>query len=122
MPLELGIFLGAERYGVGVQKRKSCLILEHDPYRYQKFCSDIAGQDIRAHGNTVARAITLVRDWLRAARPNPRMPGGNTIAQRYIRFRGDFPGMCAEQGVDRGSPLFLDYRTLVAGWLAENTG
>lgn len=34
MPLELGVFLGAKRYGAGKQKRKSCLILERERYRY----------------------------------------------------------------------------------------
>src|SRR5262245_53186413 len=53
MPLELGIFLGAKRFGGSQQKRKSGLILERDPYRYQICCSDIAGQDIRAHNNNV---------------------------------------------------------------------
>lgn len=53
MPLELGIFLGARRYGGRSQSRKVCLILDRDPYRYQVFCSDIAGQDIRAHHNDV---------------------------------------------------------------------
>jgi hypothetical protein len=65
MPLELGIFLGAKRYGSRTQIRKSCLILDREPYRYQIFCSDIAGQDIRAHHNDVGYAISAVREWLR---------------------------------------------------------
>src|ERR1043165_1148256 len=47
MPLELGVFLGAKRFGKGAQKRKYCLILDRSEYRYQKFISDISGQDIR---------------------------------------------------------------------------
>lgn len=50
MPLELGMFLGAKRYGRAKQKQKTCLILDLDRYRFQKFISDIAGQDIAAHG------------------------------------------------------------------------
>src|SRR5215212_5243999 len=45
MPLELGLFLGAKRFGTGKQKRKNGLIMDVDRYRYQKFISDIAGQD-----------------------------------------------------------------------------
>lgn len=60
MPLELGLFLGARRFGTGAQTRKSCLVLDHQPYRYQEFISDIAGQDIAAHGNDPARAIKAV--------------------------------------------------------------
>ena len=42
MPLELGLFLGAHRFGSGEQRRKACLVLDREPYRYQKFISDIA--------------------------------------------------------------------------------
>lgn len=48
MPLELGLFLGARRFGSRTDKLKACLILDRDRYRYQRFCSDIAGQDIRS--------------------------------------------------------------------------
>ncbi len=33
MPLELGIFLAAKRYGCSKQKKKVCLILDSAPYR-----------------------------------------------------------------------------------------
>jgi hypothetical protein len=121
MPLELGIFLGAKRYGVQRQRRKSCLILDRDRYRYQKFCSDIAGQDIRAHGHKAADAIKAVRNWLRAARPTRAIPGGEQIAQRYLQFRLDLPAMCRAEGVDLRDPPFLDYRMLLLGWQDVNT-
>src|SRR5580658_4264166 len=47
MSFEPGLFLGARRYGLPHHERKSCLVLETERYRYQKFLSDIAGQDIR---------------------------------------------------------------------------
>src|SRR3954453_10673051 len=37
MPLELGIFLGARRYGTAPQKQKITLILDTQRYRYQAF-------------------------------------------------------------------------------------
>ncbi len=55
MPLELGIFLGAKSFGSGDHKRKVAIILDTDRYRYQKFISDIAGQDIRAHGGRTTK-------------------------------------------------------------------
>ena len=51
MPLELGVFLGAKKFGRNEQKKKNCLILDKEQYRYQQFISDIAGQDIPAHNN-----------------------------------------------------------------------
>ena len=61
MPLELGLFLGAKRFGRGRHQGKSCLILDRTRYRYQRFISDIAGQDISAHGNSASGAIRAVR-------------------------------------------------------------
>lgn len=43
MPLELGTFLGAKHFGSEIQKKKTCLILDKEKFRYQKFISDIAG-------------------------------------------------------------------------------
>lgn len=120
MPLELGMFLGAKRYGGPAQQKKSCLILERDPYRYQKFCSDIAGQDIRAHNNSVADAIAATRNWLQAARKSRPFPAAGTLEKHYLQFRIDLPKMCSRQG-DRVSDLtFIDYRIYVAAWIAEN--
>ena len=44
------------------QREKRCLVLEAERYRYQKYLSDIAGQDIRQHGNDPTRAVGAVRD------------------------------------------------------------
>ena len=54
MPFEMGLFLGASRFGRG---RKAMLVMETGRFDYQKLLSDIAGQDIRAHGNDPARMI-----------------------------------------------------------------
>jgi hypothetical protein len=48
MPLELGLFLGAKRFGGNDHKQKNCLILDIEQFRYQKFISDLGGQDVRA--------------------------------------------------------------------------
>lgn len=122
MPLELGVFLGAKRFGDDRQRQKVCLILDSEPYRYQKFCSDIAGQDIRSHNNDGPTAVRIVRDWLRTSRKaSPvNIPGAARITQRYQQFRYDLPSMCADAELEIGSLIFLDYRTLVVGWLEEN--
>jgi hypothetical protein len=55
MPLELGVFLGAKKYGGPAHRTKSCIIFDRQQYRFQRFISDIAGQDIHAHGGDVRR-------------------------------------------------------------------
>lgn len=121
MPLELGLFLGARRYGARQQRRKVCLILDSRRYRYQIFCSDIAGQDIRAHENDVGRALGAVRNWLQTHLPaHARLPGPAAIASRYIDFQRDLPYMCSLTNLTPAEMSFLDYRLQVEAWLATN--
>ena len=58
--LDSGFFWG-KKIWQPPQRKKSGLILEQDLYRYQIYCSAIAGQDIRAHDNTAETAIRAVR-------------------------------------------------------------
>lgn len=120
MPLELGMFLGAKEYGDREQKEKRCLVLDRDPFRYQRFCSDIAGQDISAHGGKAERAISAVRDFLRSARPGVMLPGGVNISRRYHAFLKELPKLCRRIGVKKSELTFNDFTTFVSEWLKEH--
>jgi len=121
MPLELGMFLGAKRYGRAEQRRKIGLILDVERYRYQRFISDIAGQDIAAHGGEPSRAIRAVRDWLSNATPKSvRIPGGAAIAHRYTIFRSDLPEMCERLQLNVDELTFNNYVVQVEEWLKLN--
>jgi hypothetical protein len=121
MPLELGLFLGAKRYGGARQKQKKCLILEAEKFRYQQLMSDISGQDIRAHRNEPETAVGLIRNWLRTAAPDTALPGGATIWRRYKAFRRALPAMCRRLRLTAGDLTFVDYEWLVSEWLKANT-
>jgi hypothetical protein len=121
MPFELGLFFGAKRFGRAEHRLKSCLILDVELYRYQKFLSDIAGQDVAAHGGNVETAIGRVRDWLSNAVPKSvRTPGGKTIAERYAVFRDELPVMCERVNLSGDELTFNDYIAQVEGWLDVN--
>ncbi len=120
MPLERGLFLGAKRFGGDRQRRKSTLILERDRYRYQRFCSDLAGYDIRAHSNEVSQAIAAIRNWLHTARPHLTIPGGAKMRGRYGAFRQQLPALCRAIGIEEGELTFPARRNLVIGWLDKN--
>jgi len=120
MPLELGIFLGAQHFGVRTHREKVSLILDVERYRYQKFISDIAGQDPAAHAGEPARAITAVRNWLRDYSP-AAIPGGAKIVERYTAFRLDLPDVCQAADLDPTALTFADYSGLVAAWLEEHS-
>lgn len=122
MPLELGLFLGARAYGDATNQRKRCIVLDDDQFRYQSFCSDIAGQDIRAHAGKVATAIEIVRNWLSTTPPaqGTVIPSGSVIAGRYKQFRIALPGGCEKLQLNSRRLTFGDDVTLIVGWLEEN--
>lgn len=116
MPLELGLFMGAKAFGGGRQQLKISLIFERRQYSYQKYCSDIGGQDIAAHGLRPGAAITRVRDWL-STHARHRMPGGADMAKRFRKFDRQLPALCRSVGLQRQKLTFTDYQSMVTGWL-----
>jgi hypothetical protein len=122
MPLELGLFLGAKRLGEGKQTQKSCLVLDRERYRFRKFCSDIAGQDPKAHGNQVGEAIRAVRNWLRKsdAGRSVTIPSGSIIFERYEAFRESLPELCHSLRFDEDELIFSDFSMVVEEWLSVN--
>lgn len=119
MPLELGVFIGAKRYGNSQQKTKKSLVLDCDDYRYQSFVSDISGHDIRSHNNNPEDAISLVRNWLNASSGRRTIPGGREIVKRWQRFESDLPNMCATIPIDIDELTYNDYANFISEWLSE---
>jgi hypothetical protein len=121
MPLEFGIFLGAKVYGSGRQKKKTCLILDTEPYRYQKFISDIAGQDICAHNNDPKTAVKTVRTWLATNSHSTRIiPGGDATWTRYQRFVAKLPDTLRRFKLKDDEAVFKTYTRIVWEWLELN--
>lgn len=118
MPLELGIFLGACRYGNESQRTKQCLIMDREQFRYQKFISDIAGQDIHAHASRVSTMIGHVRDFLRTA-AEAHLPGGAMINSDFIRFQKDKIILCKRLDLDPRTLTFHDLRFVIAEWTSQ---
>lgn len=122
MPLELGLDLGCKRFGKLHQTEKVVLILDIERFRYQKFISDISGQDIESHDNKERKIINKIRNWL-SLELDPRVtvaPGGNKIFQRYRLFRNALPAICDKLQWDAKELPFADYSFAVATWIKEN--
>jgi len=122
MPLELGLWLGAKRFGSTRDKQKRTLVLDKLPYRYQIFWSDIAVQDATSHNNDAATVIRRIRDWLRNSPDykNVAFPSADILVNRYYRFRAQLPALCKGRGLNFRSLEFNDYATIVDGWLIVN--
>ena len=120
MPLELGIFLGAKKYGTSEQKKKTCLIMDKEKYRFQKFISDISGQDIKHHESKPENAIRLVTDWLRNASKQKNISGGFEVVERYKVFKKELPKICKSIRIKKDELGFNDYSTIVSEWIKAN--
>jgi hypothetical protein len=120
MPLELGIFLGATRFGTRRHRDKSSKVLDVERYRFQEFISDIAGQDPAAHHGEPDQAIAIVRDWLQIhQRTEARIPSGTIIAERYRQFQDELPVLC-RPFLDPDTLTFIDFQHVVDVWLRNN--
>lgn len=118
MPLELGLFMGAKRYGGKYQKSKRVLILDVEQYRYQRFISDLAGMDIHEHGGEPMRALCEVRDWL-ANVSRRELPSAERVGRVYDAFLADLPDLAAALEFDPDRIPYVDYERIVATWLVE---
>lgn len=116
MPLELGMFLAAKRFGDTHQRRKACLILDREPHRYQSFISDIAGHDIQSHSRIEGLAISKTSDWLRNASGRV-MPGGSYITKQYALFKRNLPRLCSKLNLRTSEMTFNDFANIVTSWL-----
>lgn len=117
MPLELGLFLGAQQFGSRADRSRRCVIFDREDYRYQKFISDIAGQDIKAHCGKVEILIEKLAAWLRLEVQDARVPGGRFIAAEFERFQQDVPQICDEMRLAPAELTFQDYRKMAEGWI-----
>lgn len=117
MPLELGIFLGAQKFGGPAFNDKKCLILERDEHRYDVFCSDLSGRDISAHGNRADRAVRAVQTWLESYKRG--IPSAHQLASLYLEFRRDVDNWARREGYAFGSMSFLTRRDFASEWLAS---
>jgi len=117
MPLELGLYLGCKRFGGEHQRKKRCLVLDSEPYRYRASISDISGQDIHTHGGEPMRAIVEVRNWLASFSRRKHLPGGLEVVDRYRRFETDAPHICGELKLAPAELTFGDRCHVIRYWL-----
>lgn len=118
MPLELGIFLGAKRFGSKEQKLKRLLVMDVEQYRYQKFISDLSGVDIHEHGSDAIRALRETRDWL-ANVSKRQLPSANRVSGIYAAFCADLPALAAKLDFEIAEIPYVDFERIIVNWLLE---
>lgn len=118
MPLELGLFLGAKRYGNKAQKAKRLLILDVEQYRYQRFISDLAGMDIHGHDGDPLCALRESRDWL-ANVSRRELPSAERLQRIYEAFLALLPDIATALEFNVADIPYVDFERIVAKWLVE---
>lgn len=118
MPFELGVFLGAKRYGGKAQKIKKTLILDVAPHRYQMFLSDLAGMDIQSHNGQPIHPLRETRNWL-ANVSRRELPSADRVERIYLSFLEFLPDIAATLEFDPNDIPYVDYEGIVAKWLIE---
>jgi hypothetical protein len=116
MPLELGICLGAIEFGTRNQKSGKYLILENKRFRFQKFISDLSGQDIRSHENKWEKIISEIRDWL-STKTKENLPSKTFIIDEYKQFLVELPNLCSQNQWLEHELTFNEYTSMVIAWL-----
>lgn len=106
MPFELGLFMGCRLFGGAGHSQKNTLILVEQPYRYQAFLSDVAGNDPLVYADT-GQLVKSIYDWLQSQNKR-RLPGPGKIPSAFRTFAGEVPAYCAELGLDRNALSFAD--------------
>ena len=120
MPYEMGLFIGCKQYGGPIHKSKSALVLDSESYRYQGSVSDIAGQDIRSHGNVPNDALRCVRNWL-VGYTEAAMPSASFMIERYLDFTVQIPHMCLANQWSASELEYKEYLSLATVWLNINS-
>jgi hypothetical protein len=121
MPLELGLFLAAKKFGNSEQKKKRCIIFDRSPHRYQKFISDISGQDIHSHSGKVQKLIEEISSWLRHEVLADNVPGGVAIANEFKAFGKNLPRICEINKLHPDELTFQDYRKMAESWIVTKS-
>lgn len=121
MPLELGIFIGAHHFASPkhYNRNKKFIVMDSEPFRYQKFISDINGQDIKAHRLQEERVIQHVRDFL-ATSSRTHLAGANYLTKQFKLFKDRLPEICRKLKWTVEQLTFIDYVNCVTIWLSES--
>jgi hypothetical protein len=106
--LELGIFLGAKNFGDVRQPSKECIVFDRDRFRYQKYISDVAGQDIATHNNNPKVLVGCLRDWLAVNTTTP-LPDGQILWDRYQHFHAELAWSCRRVRQNADRLTFVEY-------------
>ena len=95
MPFELGLMMGARRFGGRRQQAKRACIMVASNYVMPAYLSDLAGNDPLAHGRDPRVVVRIVRDALHHDPTGVVLPGATHFSELLDVFRTVLPELAA---------------------------
>lgn len=120
MPFELGIEYGCRLFGGDRLGEKRCLILEKDQHDFRRALSDLAGIDIKSHGNRPVQIVRAVRNWFYETVGLRKIAGASAIWYRFTDFASDFYDQRQSEGYsadDLNMMPIAEYVDFIRSWL-----
>ncbi len=112
MPFELGLAIGAKRFGGPQHRRDRIKIMVAEPYRLPAYLSDLGGNDPSAHHANPADVIRIARNYLQNAPGGGILAGPTRLTESFDRFRVELPEIARRIDFDpREIGGFRDYPT-----------
>lgn len=124
MPFELGLDFGCKEFGQDKLSNKKCLVLDKEPYRYQKALSDLSGSDISSHANKPRKLVRAIRNWFVENESLTTIPSPTVIWDKYNIFMADFTPKRSEEGFSDDDLREMPVNELInfmRNWLSEET-
>lgn len=87
MPFELGLFLGARRFGGKTQGQKTALVMTSAKYRLPVYLSDTSGSDASHHGGDLLELVRSVRSYLSVKPDGRALPGATRMLAVFNQFK-----------------------------------
>jgi len=114
MPFELGLALGAKRFGGPSRRSDRIKIMVAEPYRLPAYLSDLGGNDPSAHHSDPQQVIKIVRNHLQRTPSGGMLAGPARFSEDFDRFNDELPQIARRIGfTPEEVGGFTDYRTFL---------
>jgi hypothetical protein len=124
MPFELGLDFGCKEFGQDKLSDKKCLVLDKEPYRYQKALSDLSGSDISSHANEPRKLVRSIRNWFIENESHTTVPSPTVIWDKYNIFMAEFSPKRSDEGFSEDDLQMMPIKELIGFmriWLRDGT-
>jgi len=123
MPFELGIDYGSRRFAEKHLGEKKFLVLGNKDHDYSIALSDLAGIDIKNHGDNAEQIIFEVRKWFVETVGLTKLKPPTVIFNDFINFMADFDAERRKEGFkdkDIYEMPIPEFTLFIKEWLQKN--